>query len=137
MLPVSNVTSPTSCLSRGSVFLYLCWKRHQHSHVFPVKNRGPHFSAPEPEHILLSPRAAILGTLSQQRQRWRLPQRRHRTGPDGPINALKKKKKKASIKPTSVLVESRAEMRDCPGNPAVKIPSLQCKKRRSHPSSRN
>lgn len=91
------MTSPTSRLSHGSVFLYLCGKMHQHSHVFTEKNRGPCFSAPAPEHILLSPRAAILGTTSESAETaLAAPAKEtHRTGPDGPINAFGKKKKKS------------------------------------------
>lgn len=67
---------------------------HQHSHVFPVKNRGLSFAAPAPEHILLSPRAAILGTNSESAATGlAAPTEKTQNGPRWAINALKKKKK--------------------------------------------
>lgn len=84
---------------------------HQHSHVFPVKNRGLSFAAPAPEHILLSPRAAILGTNSESAATGlAAPTEKTQNGPRWAINALKKKKK-VYINPTSVLEEPPAEMK--------------------------
>lgn len=98
MLPPSNVPSPPA-LSPRSVAVYLhglCWRAHWHSRVFPVKTRGPRSAAPTPEHVLLSPRAAIPGTNSESAVTMLTAptEKTHRMGPDGPINALKRKRRR-------------------------------------------
>ena len=79
------------------------------SYFFPVKNRGPSFSALMPEHILPSPHTAIPGTTSESAVTMLTTEKTHRMGPDGPINALKKIK--SLHKTRSVLMESQAEVK--------------------------